>query len=120
MQASLKSFLVTISVPEATPAVIVLSQLDGRYFDAISGRSFWTLEFVVFKKGEKQIFAESSSARLYTRSVNVEVNLDPGDYVVHVRLLYPHLRLLICAKNQIGTLGSRLVSTTRLLEQGMG
>ncbi|KAF8916828.1 hypothetical protein CPB85DRAFT_1409775 [Mucidula mucida] len=76
----------TISVPEATPAVIVLSQLDGRYFDAISGRSFWTLEFVVFKKGEKQIFAESSSARLYTRSVNVEVNLDPGDYVVHVRL----------------------------------
>ncbi|KAF9045921.1 cysteine proteinase [Hymenopellis radicata] len=76
----------TISVPEATPAVIVLSQLDGRYFDAISGRSLWTLEFVVFKKGEKHTFVESSSARLYTRSVNVEVNLDPGDYVVHVRL----------------------------------
>ena len=76
---------VTFSIPEATPAVIVLSQVDSRYYGQINGRTRSSLEFVVFKRGEKEVFAQSSSARLFGRSVNVEVDLEPGDYVVHVR-----------------------------------
>lgn len=40
----------TISVPTDTPAVIVLQQLDKRYFDEISGAVAYDFEFVVFKK----------------------------------------------------------------------
>ncbi|THU76890.1 cysteine proteinase [Dendrothele bispora CBS 962.96] len=76
----------TFSLSEPTLAIIVLSQIDIRYFNQISGRSHWQFDFVIFKVGEKEIVAESSLSRLYARSVNVEVNLDAGDYVIHVRL----------------------------------
>lgn len=81
--------LVTISLPKATAAIIVLSQLDTRYFAPISGRSYWTFDFMVFKKGEKDAVAESSHSRIYARSVNLEIDLDAGDYVVHVSTLFP-------------------------------
>ncbi|KAJ7125745.1 cysteine proteinase [Mycena crocata] len=76
----------TISLPAPTKAVIVLSKLDERYFSDISGNSCWTFDFVLFKKGQKEIVAESSITRFYLRSVNLEVQLEAGDYVVHVRL----------------------------------
>ncbi|KAL0581784.1 hypothetical protein V5O48_000261 [Marasmius crinis-equi] len=76
----------TFSLPKTSKAVIVLSQLDDRFFKEISGRCYWTFDFVLFKKGEKGYVAESSTSRLYSRSVNLEVELEAGDYVVHVRL----------------------------------
>ncbi|KAJ7753130.1 cysteine proteinase [Mycena maculata] len=76
----------TISLPAPTKTVIVLSKLDERYFTDISGNSCWTFEFVVFQKGCKDIIAESSVTRFFLRSVNVELELEQGDYVVHVRL----------------------------------
>ncbi|KAK0189170.1 cysteine proteinase [Armillaria mellea] len=74
----------TITLPAATKAVIVLSQLDNRYFKPISGRSYWTFDFVVFKKGNKDVITQSSVS--VARSVNVELDLEAGSYVVHVRL----------------------------------
>ncbi|KAJ4485410.1 hypothetical protein J3R30DRAFT_3696750 [Lentinula aciculospora] len=76
----------TFSVPKASPAMIVLSQLDTRFFEEISGRYFWTFDFVIFKKGEKNYLAHSGPSRVWRRSVNLELNLDAGDYVAHVRL----------------------------------
>ncbi|PBK99094.1 cysteine proteinase [Armillaria gallica] len=76
----------TITLPAATKAMIVLSQLDTRYFEPISGRSHWTFDFVVFKKGNKDLITQSSVSGLYKRSVNVELDLEEGSYVVHVRL----------------------------------
>ncbi|KAG7087765.1 hypothetical protein E1B28_013706 [Marasmius oreades] len=76
----------TFSLPAASKAVIVLSQLDDRYFREISGRFYWTFDFALFKKGEKQHIAESPTSRLSCRSVNLEVDLEAGAYVVHVRL----------------------------------
>ncbi|KAJ7088897.1 hypothetical protein B0H15DRAFT_841074 [Mycena belliarum] len=75
-----------ISIPAPTKAVIVLSKLDERYFIDISGNSCWTFDFALFKKGQKAIIAQSSLSRFYLRSVNVEVQLDAGEYIVHVRL----------------------------------
>lgn len=66
-------------------AMIVLSQLDTRYFSDISGRSGWSLDFVMYKQGETEVLAESLHARYFSRSVNLELQLDAGEYVVHVR-----------------------------------
>jgi hypothetical protein len=102
--------VVTFSVTEDGPAVIVLSQLDDRYFSEISGYSQWTLEFVVYRKGRFCIllpaetypvtdapasdpYASSAHTIFWRRSINVELdNLEAGDYVVHVRLDRRHIR----------------------------
>ncbi|KAJ8077429.1 hypothetical protein PM082_001859 [Marasmius tenuissimus] len=76
----------TFSLPEPSLACVVLSQLDDRYFEKIAGRCAWRVQFILFKDGESDYIAESSHARFYSRSVNLEVNLEAGDYVVHVRL----------------------------------
>ncbi|KIK66127.1 hypothetical protein GYMLUDRAFT_257995 [Collybiopsis luxurians FD-317 M1] len=76
----------TFSLPKPSAAMIVLSQLDTRFFEEISGRYFWTFDFVVFRKGEKDYLAHSAPSRLWCRSVNLELDLEAGDYVVHVRL----------------------------------
>ncbi|KAJ3724038.1 hypothetical protein C8R42DRAFT_702131 [Lentinula raphanica] len=73
----------TFSLPKASPAMIVLSELDTRFFEEISSRWSWTFDFVVFRKGEKEYLAHSAPSRLWSRSVNLELNLDAGDYVVH-------------------------------------
>ncbi|KAJ7589146.1 hypothetical protein C8J56DRAFT_937820 [Mycena floridula] len=78
----------TVSMPKASPVIIVLSQLDGRYFKEIDGCYKWTFDFKIFKKGEKEPIAsgESSVPYVSSRSVNLEMELEAGDYVVHVRL----------------------------------
>ncbi|QRV99267.1 calpain family cysteine protease [Ceratobasidium sp. AG-Ba] len=79
----------TISVSDDTPAVIVLSQLDTRFFGEISGIYRWTADFVVYRKGAPadEPYTRSVHTELWRRSVSVELdNLEAGDYVVHVRL----------------------------------
>ena len=78
------SYSVTLSLPAPSLAIIVLSKLDERYFGEISGRSAWSFDFLLFKKGGKEAVGSSSHSRFYSRSVNLEMNLDAGDYVVHV------------------------------------
>ncbi|KAG8889508.1 hypothetical protein FRB98_003982 [Tulasnella sp. 332] len=73
----------TISVPKKTFAVVVLAQQDPRYFAAISGYATWSLDFVIFKKGEKEPYATSQHSRYWGRSVQLETELDAGDYIVH-------------------------------------
>jgi hypothetical protein len=72
-------------VDEATPAVIVLQQLDTRSFREISSSMEYTFDFIVFKKGSKRVYAASGYSFSGMRSKNCEVELDAGDYVVHVR-----------------------------------
>ncbi|KAJ7029686.1 hypothetical protein C8F04DRAFT_1187536 [Mycena alexandri] len=76
----------TISMAKPSDAIIVLSQLDRRYFLDISGRSLWSLDFIVYKQGETEAIAESVHARYFSRSVNLEIPLEAGEYVVHVRI----------------------------------
>ncbi|KAJ7880174.1 cysteine proteinase [Mycena leptocephala] len=73
----------TISMAKPSHAMIVLSQLDKRYFEDISGRSNWSLDFVIYKQGETEALAESLHARYFSRSVNLEIPLEAGEYVVH-------------------------------------
>ena len=66
--------------------MIVLSQLDSRYFRDIAGRASWTLDFTLVKEGEKEPIAESAHSEFYLRSVHLEVELEAGNYTVYVRL----------------------------------
>ncbi|KDQ54808.1 hypothetical protein JAAARDRAFT_196208 [Jaapia argillacea MUCL 33604] len=76
----------TISVPQPTPAVIVLSRLNDRHFEELSGCYDWALDFVLFRKGDTEPIGSSVHDYFMDRSVSLELDLDAGEYVVHVRL----------------------------------
>ncbi|KAH8833437.1 hypothetical protein DL96DRAFT_1771293 [Flagelloscypha sp. PMI_526] len=78
----------TIEIPEKSPAVIVLSRLDERYFTDLAVRSAWHFDLSLFKAGEPEPIIESvhGTYRGVMRSINFEVDLEPGEYVVHVRI----------------------------------
>lgn len=75
---------VNFSLPVASPAIIVLSKYDVRYFKDIQGPCIWHLDFILAREGETEPLAESSYSFFYTRSVNVELDLKAGNYVVLV------------------------------------
>lgn len=76
--------LVTFTLPAPTLTVLVLSRLDERYFRDISARSYWNLNFVLVKEGEKEPIAESVHALFWARSVNLDIELEAGKYFVYV------------------------------------
>ncbi|KAJ3515593.1 hypothetical protein NLJ89_g1658 [Agrocybe chaxingu] len=71
---------------EPSPTIIVLSELDKRYFEKISGTSAWRLDFVVYKRGDSELRGESYSGIPFTRSISCELNLEEGEYIVFPRL----------------------------------
>ena len=75
---------VTFSLAQPSLAVLVLSQIDTRYFEAVSGAFAWTVEFVLYKQGDKTPLGRSQHTGFWMRSVNLEMELETGDYVVHV------------------------------------
>jgi hypothetical protein len=76
---------------EAAFTIISLSQLDTRFFCEISGTSSWNIDFVVYKRGDKEITAVSYYALLRTRSVSCELNLEAGEYIVYVSFSFFHI-----------------------------
>ncbi|EPQ56127.1 cysteine proteinase, partial [Gloeophyllum trabeum ATCC 11539] len=78
----------TVKIAKRTPAIFVLSQLDDRAFQELSGCYKWSFDFVVYKEGpEKREVGRSTHERLWRRSVNLELdNLEEGTYIVHVWL----------------------------------
>jgi hypothetical protein len=99
---------VTFTLPAPTLAIIVLSRLDERYFRDISNRAYWNLNFVLVKDGEKEPLAESVHAVFWSRSVNLEIDLEPGKYFVYVSL--PKVSTKLLTK----TISYRLGSTDNL------
>jgi hypothetical protein len=81
-----ESVPVTFTLPKASPTIIVLGQLDRRYFNDISGWVEYSLDFKLYKRGEKKVIAYSKHALFWGRSVNAEVDLEAGEYVVHVSM----------------------------------
>ncbi|KAF8889514.1 hypothetical protein CPB84DRAFT_1711621 [Gymnopilus junonius] len=76
----------TFSLAVASPAIIVLTKYDTRYFKDIQGPCIWNLDFILAKEGETEPLEQSSYSFFYTRSVTVELELEAGDYVVLARL----------------------------------
>ena len=101
----LELFAVTFSITGQSTALIVLSQLDSRYFRDIAGRSSWTMDFALVKEGEKEPLAESLHSDFYLRSVNLEVELEAGNYIVYV-CFAKYLEVLFLTNLFKGSLGS--------------
>ncbi|PUU77477.1 hypothetical protein B9Z19DRAFT_1086267 [Tuber borchii] len=71
-----------INVTTKGHVVIVLSQLDHRYFRGLAGQYSFNLHFRVQKEGETEYITRSRSNVGMSRSVNAELELEPGKYIV--------------------------------------
>lgn len=80
-----------LDVPKDTDAVIVLTQLDDRYFQGLQGKYRYTLQFRIHKESngheedddlEEDYIARSAHNYELIRSNNVEIPLEKGRYTV--------------------------------------
>ncbi|KAK8062296.1 calpain family cysteine protease protein [Apiospora hydei] len=77
-------FAFTLAKPG--PVVIVLSQLDDRYYRGLEGQYRFELNFRVHKAGQEDYVVRSISPYCQKRSVNVELELEAGDYTVLMKI----------------------------------
>ncbi|KAH8660922.1 hypothetical protein BGZ60DRAFT_381562 [Tricladium varicosporioides] len=85
----ISSFLATkflIEVEKDGPVVLVLRQLDDRYFRNLEGQYSFSLEFTLISAEPgtpaSEYIIHSRSSRYQTRSVSAELDLQPGRYFV--------------------------------------
>ncbi|PPQ91204.1 hypothetical protein CVT25_001220 [Psilocybe cyanescens] len=76
----------SFSIPAASPVIIVLSKYNTRYFKDIQGPCMWNIDFILAKEGETEPLTESSYSFFASRAVTVEMDLEPGNYIVLARL----------------------------------
>ncbi|KFY16769.1 hypothetical protein V492_01108 [Pseudogymnoascus sp. VKM F-4246] len=78
-------FAFTINKPSSV--VVVLNQLDGRYFRGLEGQYTFELSFRIHKAGEEDYIIRSHSNYSMRRSVAAELDLDEaGEYLVLVKI----------------------------------
>lgn len=65
--------------------MVVLAQLDKRYFLGLESLVNFSLEFCIYKKDEDEPVALSTHHGFWDRSVDIEIDLEAGDYVVQVK-----------------------------------
>ncbi|KAJ7720017.1 cysteine proteinase [Mycena metata] len=78
----------SFSLSKTTFTIIVLSQLDARYFKGLTGppRDL-NFNFILYKKGQTEPVDTSSQSPYTSRSISLEFpELEAGEYVVHCRL----------------------------------
>ena len=76
----------TITITKPSPVVIVLSQLDDRYFQGMEGQYQFQLHFRLDKDGEQDYIVRSHGNYSMNRSVSTDLELDPGTYSVLMRI----------------------------------
>ncbi|KAH8839422.1 hypothetical protein MCOR08_006363 [Pyricularia oryzae] len=72
------------SLSRPGPVVLVLSQLDKRYFKGLEGQYRFEFSFRVHVSGQEDYLVRSPTPYRMNRSVNVELDLEAGDYTVLV------------------------------------
>ncbi|KAL8952671.1 MAG: hypothetical protein Q9222_001439 [Ikaeria aurantiellina] len=77
-------FSLTVSQPG--PVVLVLSQLDSRYFRGLEGQYTFQLHFRLEKEGDEEFMVRSHSNYSMSRSVSTDVELEPGTYSVLMKI----------------------------------
>ncbi|KAI2602543.1 cysteine proteinase [Hypoxylon sp. NC1633] len=76
----------TFSLAKTGPIVIVLSQLDDRYYRGLQGQYRFELNFRLHKNGQEDYVVRSISSYRQNRSVNVELELEEGEYTVLLKI----------------------------------
>jgi hypothetical protein len=77
---------VTIAVTEATPAIVVLGKLNSRAWEDLEGPYVWSFDFAIYPRGASEPLCTATPGQLWLRTLSIEVDLEPGEYVVQVRL----------------------------------
>ncbi|KAI1262626.1 cysteine proteinase [Xylariaceae sp. FL1019] len=75
-----------LSLAKTGPVVLVLSQLDDRYYCGLEGQYRFELKFRLHKKGKEDYVVRSLSPYCQNRSVNVELELEAGEYTVLMKI----------------------------------
>ncbi|GAM89994.1 hypothetical protein ANO11243_080340 [Dothideomycetidae sp. 11243] len=76
----------SLTLSESGPVVLILSQLDNRYWKGLEGQYRFTLHFRVDKDGEDGYVVRSHGNYWMDRSVSTEVTLEAGTYSVLVKV----------------------------------
>jgi hypothetical protein len=79
-------FIDTITVAKPTPAILVLGQANTRAWRELDAPYKWSFDLAIYARGETHPLCTVSQDILWQRTVTAELNFDPGEYVVHVRL----------------------------------
>jgi hypothetical protein len=75
-----------INLSKASPVVIVLQQLDERYFQGLEGQYEFSLQFRLHKDDEEEYIVRSNGAYYMKRSVSTELDLEAGNYTVLLKV----------------------------------
>lgn len=76
----------TFTLATKSPVVLVLSQPDDRYFMGLEGRYRFDLHFRLYKEGEDTYIVRSMLGTGSGRSCSAELELEPGNYSVHIKI----------------------------------
>ncbi|KAL8733920.1 MAG: hypothetical protein Q9181_003395 [Wetmoreana brouardii] len=77
-------FSLTVTAPG--PVVIVLSQLDSRYFRGLEGQYTFQLNYRLEKDDDDEFMVRSHGNYLMSRSVSTDIELEPGTYSVLMKI----------------------------------
>ncbi|KAL8907244.1 MAG: hypothetical protein Q9207_001545, partial [Kuettlingeria erythrocarpa] len=75
-----------ITISEASPVVIMLCQLDDRYFRGLEGQYRFRLEFELRRHGSDEYITRNKPSYFMVRSVTTELDLQAGQYTVLVKI----------------------------------
>ncbi|KAH7381223.1 hypothetical protein DE146DRAFT_760663 [Phaeosphaeria sp. MPI-PUGE-AT-0046c] len=75
-----------ITLAKGGPVVIVLSQLDDRYYQGLEGQYEFNLQFRLHKDDEEEYIVRSNGTYYMKRSVSTELTLEAGDYTVLLKI----------------------------------
>ncbi|KAI4129009.1 MAG: hypothetical protein LQ338_002476 [Usnochroma carphineum] len=76
----------SVTVTQPGPVVIVLSQLDSRYFQGLEGQYTFQLQFRLQKDGDDSVVVRSHKNYSMSRSVSTDIELEPGTYSVLMKI----------------------------------
>jgi hypothetical protein len=75
-----------INLAKSGPVVIVLSQLDDRYYQGLEGEYEFNLQFRLHKDDEEEYIVRSNGTYYMKRSVSTELTLEAGNYTVLLKI----------------------------------
>ncbi|EDU49438.1 calpain-B [Pyrenophora tritici-repentis Pt-1C-BFP] len=75
-----------IHLAKGGPVVIVLSQLDDRYYEGLEGQYEFNLQFRLHKDDEEEYIVRSNGTYYMKRSVSTELDLEAGNYTVLLKI----------------------------------
>jgi len=75
---------VKLTLSRSSFTIISLSQVDNWYWRGISGSSTWSIDFVVYEHGDKEIRGVFYYANFMVCSATCELHLGAGEYILFV------------------------------------